>query len=71
MDSKNLSFFSLTYWKIKFEYIWSIIYIFLLCFLPIPEKKGIKTEGAIDNGRGGYTNLGGYGKSSRGCSGGG
>ena len=73
MDSRNISCFSWIYWKTKFEYIWSIIYLFLLCFFPIPEKKGIKTRGATSDGKGGYDNRGGFGKtgSGFGCSSGG
>ena len=73
MDSRNLSYFSLVYWKTKIEYIWSIIYLFLLCFFPLPERKGIKTASATDNGKGGFDNRNGYGKRGYGggCSGGG
>ena len=72
MDSRNLSYFSWVYWKTKIEYIWSIIYLFLLCFLPLPEKKGIRTTGATSDGRGGYENRGGMGKRGfGGCAGGG
>ena len=62
MDSRNLSIFSWVYWKTKFEYIFSILYLFYLCFFPLPEKKGIKTASATDNGRGGYDNNNGLGK---------
>ena len=72
MDSRNLSIFSWMYWKTKIEYIWGIIYLFLLCFFPIPERKGVRTASASDNGRGGFDNRNGYGKRGfGGCGGGG
>ena len=73
MDSRNLSVFSWMYWKTKIQYIWSIIYLFILCFFPLPEKRGVQTRGATPDGRGGYDNRGGFGKTSRGfgCSSGG
>ena len=72
MDSRNVSYFSWVYWKTKIEYIWSIIYLFLLCFLPLPEKKGVRTTSATDDGRGGFENRNGFGKRGYGgCVGGG
>ena len=72
MDSRNLSIFSWMYWKTKIEYIWGIIYLFLLCFFPLPESKGVRTASASDNGRGGFDNRNGYGKRGfGGCGGGG
>ena len=73
MDSRKMSIFSFVYWKTKIEYIWSIIWLFILCFFPIPERKGVKTSGAVSDGRGGYDIRGGYGKSGSGfgCSSGG
>ena len=72
MDSRNISYFSWIYWKTKFEYIWSIIYLFFLCFLPLPEKKGVRTASATDDGRGGFDNRNGFGKRGYGgCAGGG
>lgn len=71
MDTKNLSYFSYIYWKEKILYIWGLIYIFILCFFPIPEKKGVRTKGGHDDGKGGYDNSGGMGKSGFGCGSGG
>ena len=74
MDSRDLSYFSWMYWKSKFEYIWSIINLFLLCFLPLPERRGVRTASATDNGRGGFDNRNGHGQrgyGGGGCSGGG
>ncbi len=65
------SIFSIEYWKKKILYIWSFIYLFILCFFPIPEKKGVKTRGASSDGKGGYDNKGGFGKTGFGCSSGG
>ena len=66
MNSEKLSYFSWTYWKIKIENIWSIIWLFILCFFPLPEKRGVKTKGAVSDGRGGYDNRGGFGKTGSG-----
>ena len=72
MDSRNISCFSWIYWKTKFEYIWSIIYLFFFFFLPLPEKKGVRTASATDDGRGGFDNRNGFGKRGYGgCAGGG
>lgn len=73
MEAKNLSVFSLKYWKLKLLFIWEILVIFWVTLFPNPESKGIRTREGHYGPDGRYTNKKGSGSSSNyfgGCSGG-